>query len=166
MPRNLSGRWIGRYLYGPVAGAPDPVPFSMLVTERFPARLTGSVLDDPSLGVPEVASLSGYRLFRRLYFSKQHSHFWVTSKNGPILLRDFCRLEYDDEPITDHAHPVITYHGTLASDGSSIDGRFHLRAHVVPLRRTGQWLPFTGYSGTWHARRDHDGPSSPSVRPA
>jgi len=50
-------------------------------------------------------------------------------------------------------HPPIVYEGVVAEDGTSAVGTWSVQAFVVPLSDRERVLQFSGYRGTWAARR-------------
>ena len=165
MPWRTNGLWVGEYVWETSDEPERPVSFQMDLRETF---LTGIIKGSIADHIPEPGRISGSRMFRTVSLYKAHEHFWVAPESGgrrPVRLDRYIREDFDDEPVETYSHPEVQFQGRLSLDGSEIRGRVFLQPTMVPLLRSGQWVPFEARVGTWWATRVATPPPVPSVAP-
>ena len=152
--RNVTGTWRGTYSYEPSELMPqrEPVPFTLILKQGWLGHFTGSVSDDPVLGMPEVGSIDGYFSFPRIEFTKQMPVSRIVMRDGRRgTLRQFL---VEEGHICDHdvPHRPIFYQGEF-SDSHHAQGTWIIEAGPLPLG-DGRVLKMAEAKGTWKIETD------------
>jgi hypothetical protein len=149
-PIVMTGTWRGEYEFDRCNLISGPVPFSMVLKQRWFGLFIGTVTDDSNLGMPGIGKIRGRFTFPSVRFTKQMPICYVMSKDKRrVTLRDsLAEQGYAHEP--DHPHPVIWYTGTV-SEACIATGVWEIKPTAIRLQngRVSRLQPLTG---TWHCR--------------
>jgi hypothetical protein len=145
----VTGVWQGTYRHDrdePLL-LREPVPFTLMLNQRWFGRFKGKVTDDGPNGMPGVGAVAGYFRFPRIQFTKRMPVYYVCSRDGRMVsLREYL-AEQGRHCDFDVPHAPIVYQGELCSSTEAKGTWIILpgRVWVGKARSIGT----RGGSGTW-----------------
>ena len=158
---SIAGAWSGEYFYAPGTRLLDgrtavPVPFTLEVRELNSGEFSGRILDDPVLGIPVKALVSGVVDGLRLSFVKSYREIYLSSPEGRLSLRDHIWQKYRGVLIGPEPEQNIIYRGVLSEDGAEVTGSWRIDPWQTAFRSGWKTLTLKapGGAGTWRARRN------------
>ena len=159
MPRfDIEGVWDGVYSYDPDEGLPELPPetrFTLTARAGWFGSFRGTVQDDPDGGVPDPATVRGWRWGLGLTFTKRYPTVFVNYHGRSVPLADSLELEYG--MTVDHEVPglPIFYRGEYDPVDDAVTGTWHYRPERVWVRSRGRWheMDIPATTGRWTMRR-------------
>lgn len=150
---NLTGTWLGEYVYGPDYGAiaGKAVPFTMSLTDSWLRGVAGYVRDDASRGgMPERGRIRGLRRRAVVRFVKTMPNGYLAGADGKLVSSPEAAAQQGGKlPEVRPPHRIL-YEGRLAADADHLAGTWRIPgpgAHDIG-------------TGTWSARRVAHEPSA------
>lgn len=147
--KKVTGTWRGLYAYEPSDKLPmrDPVPFTLILKQRWFGRFSGTVTDDAILGMPGTGVIDGYISYPRVEFYKRMPVCYVARADGrKVSLRDYL-IEQGYTCDHDIPHQPIFYRGEF-SDPRHAQGAWIIAAGSIPLGG-GRVIKMAETKGTW-----------------
>jgi hypothetical protein len=149
---NIGGVWTGEYRYDPEVAGPT-VTFTLHLTQGWVGRISGEVFDGPG-GMPEAGRIVGRLRGSRLTFLKLMPVAHILANGGTRILSEYAAEAGHD--MAAHApHPPIAYEGVVSKDGTAAAGTWRVDDFIVALADGVRALRFSGYNGSWVARRSN-----------
>jgi hypothetical protein len=147
--RKITGTWRGVYSYEISETMPsrEPVPFILILKQGWFRHFTGSVNDDPGLGMPETGRIDGYFSFPKIEFTKLMPVCRVAMADGRSgTLREFL-IEKGYPCNHDVPHKPIKYKGEFF-DLQHAQGIWIIEPGPLSLG-DGRVVQTPGAKGTW-----------------
>jgi hypothetical protein len=147
--RKITGIWRGIYNYEISEAMPsrEPVPFTLVLKQGWFGHFTGTVNDDPDLGMPETGRIDGYFSFPKIEFTKLMPVFRMAMPNGRSgTLREFL-IEKGYPCDHEVPHKPIKYSGEF-SDPQQAQGNWIIEPGSI-LLGDGNATHTAGCKGTW-----------------
>lgn len=156
-PESISGVWRGSYFYDIAEQRPSDgggVDFELRLTQTFWQRLfrcfTGTVIDDPSHGLPGTGTIRGEYRFPSIRFTKEMPIAYITHEGDSIPLRESL-LKHGYDIDCDFPHPPVLYEGTFHSDHEA-SGTWVIEADEFSIA-PGITIGIPRNTGTWTLKR-------------
>ena len=134
--KKVTGTWRGSYSYDRSERMParEPVPFKLVLQQGWFGHFTGTVTEDPNLGMPEAGRIDGYFSSPKIEFTKLMPVCYIGLPDGRRApLRQFL-IEAGHKCDQDIQHPPIIYRGEF-SDSRHAQGISDYRAKKIVVGR-------------------------------
>ena len=144
--RSITGTWHGSYSY-PQNPDADDVPFTLNLQQGAGGHFTGTVTEDPALGMPGTGTIEGQLAFPRIQFVKRMPVCYLTAPDGSrITLREWLAAQ-NLVCESDLPHPPVCYRGEFYGDAEA-RGVWIIEPWEIALAG-GMSTPMGKVSGSW-----------------
>jgi hypothetical protein len=151
----MQGTWVGEYEMPKSSEGPAySVPFTMDLKDGFFGAFSGTVRDDPGIGMPEPGTIHGKIRGLQVEFTKQMPIAYVALSKGAIKLSVYLMeqgITVDERAIK---HSPIYYLGRYITDQDTVAGKWRISAHMLRIPGTRMIMRFlSGCGDFWMKRR-------------
>ena len=150
--KKATGVWRGVYGYSENLKMPgrEPAAFTLKLKQGWTDHFTGTITEDPPVGLPGMGNVDGYFTTERIEFTKQMPVGYVPGTNcDRMTLREYIISKghpCEHEPPS----PPIFYQGAML-DGNRVQGTWIINSHRLRVA-DGSYLSFPGLCGFWCAQ--------------
>jgi hypothetical protein len=142
---NLSGQWIGQFIYGPEYGGQmhgEKVQFRLFINEKSAGQFSGISVDIEGYGANmDTATINGFLVDDFISFTKEYPDNFIIDDNGQ---------QVEDRS---NVKPRLSYQGHYNFHSKSFNGEWELWANE---ELAGEGSIVDIFSGTWEMTKDYE----------